>query len=309
MGVAALALAAAVGAAAAGPLAPPPATRPLGQPAPGVADGPFDGAAVGRVVLDRDGTAHAACGRLDLALRTALTFDSVSPDGSWTLFAGPEWRTNRRIVAGAELAADEATVRFAPDRDGTTVIRAVSTADGDVITSWTTIDPPVWSHLNSFLEVAIAGHRDLALSIAGSAPIATVHAGYPFGAPSRQAAFDGAAVRVFESTNAEKGPFHELAAAPAARGDTVPIDVYDGDQPQCRLVLDDWTAQASIEPSPTAGWGFPENAIAFGRVTDDPSSTAFIDVTLAGTSVGRGFESVAHAPGTYRSRLEIIPLR
>jgi len=38
---------------------------------------------------------------------------------------------------------------------------------------------------------------------------------------------------------------------------------------------------------------------------DPPSSPASIFVTLAATSVGRGWDCVAHNPGTYRNRIRI----
>ena len=48
----------------------------------------------------------------------------------------------------------------------------------------------------------------------------------------------------------------------------------------------------------------PQNAIEFSRDTEDEGSVASFFVSLAGTSVGRGWDSVSHAPGTYRSRIK-----
>ena len=67
----------------------------------------------------------------------------------------------------------------------------------------------------------------------------------------------------------------------------------------------DWAAQADTTISPTAGWGVPVNAIEFSLVDDPASSPASIFVTLAATSVGRGWDCVAHNPGTYRNRIRI----
>jgi hypothetical protein len=47
----------------------------------------------------------------------------------------------------------------------------------------------------------------------------------------------------------------------------------------------------------------PENALAFDRQGD----AAFIHATLASTGVGRGFDSVRHAPGLYRNRVRVTP--
>jgi hypothetical protein len=62
---------------------------------------------------------------------------------------------------------------------------------------------------------------------------------------------------------------------------------------------------ASTELSPNPGWGLPQNAIEFSL--PDPASPANLFITLASTSVGRGFDSVSHAPGTYRNRIRIQP--
>jgi hypothetical protein len=40
---------------------------------------------------------------------------------------------------------------------------------------------------------------------------------------------------------------------------------------------------------------------------DEPTSPASLFITLAATSVGRGWDSVAHAAGTYRNRIAIEP--
>jgi hypothetical protein len=62
---------------------------------------------------------------------------------------------------------------------------------------------------------------------------------------------------------------------------------------------------ASTELSPTAGWGLPQNAIEFSLSDPNPASPATLFITLASTSVGRGFDSVGHTPGTYRNRMRI----
>ena len=70
-----------------------------------------------------------------------------------------------------------------------------------------------------------------------------------------------------------------------------------------RISLVDWSSQVDTTLSPTAGWGVPVNAIEFSLVGDEPSSPASIFVTLAATSVGRGWDCVGHNPGTYRNRI------
>ncbi|MGP0064920.1 MAG: hypothetical protein ACLQGP_15140 [Isosphaeraceae bacterium] len=75
-----------------------------------------------------------------------------------------------------------------------------------------------------------------------------------------------------------------------------------------RLSLADFAAQADTTLSPTAGWGVPVNAIEFSLADDQPSSLASIFVTLAGTSVGRGWDCVGHRAGTYRNRIRLEPI-
>ena len=65
-----------------------------------------------------------------------------------------------------------------------------------------------------------------------------------------------------------------------------------------RLTFEDYAAQADTTLSPTAGWGVPVNALEFGLAADAPSSPASIFVTLAATSVGRGWDCVGHRAGS-----------
>jgi hypothetical protein len=83
------------------------------------------------------------------------------------------------------------------------------------------------------------------------------------------------------------------------------ITVWDGDQAAYRLTMIDWSGQAGTALSPTAGWGVPVNAIEFGLLEGSGGKTANVWMTLAGTSVGRGWDSVGHAAGVYRNRLKI----
>lgn len=73
----------------------------------------------------------------------------------------------------------------------------------------------------------------------------------------------------------------------------------------CRLVFEDWAAQVSTAPSPTAGWGVPQNSIQFFS----SRSGSLVALTLAETGPGRGWASVGHAEGTYRNRIHVEPLR
>jgi len=133
---------------------------------------------------------------------------------------------------------------------------------------------------------------------------------YPFGRPLRFAFLDASGrFRVVEATSGEKGPFRELASGPLRRGEPLTIELCDEDRPVTRIVLDDWSAQADVQPSPTAGWGAPANAIEFSLSGDEPTSAATIYVSLASTSVGRGWDCLGHRAGTYRNRVRVEPAR
>ena len=108
-----------------------------------------------------------------------------------------------------------------------------------------------------------------------------------------------------EAASGEKGPFHALAEGGLVPIQPLTITLYDEERPAGRITLEDWPGQLSTQLSPTAGWGVAENAIEFSLAGTSPSSPASIFITLAGTSVGRGWDCVGHAAGTYRNRISI----
>ncbi len=130
---------------------------------------------------------------------------------------------------------------------------------------------------------------------------------YPVGRPARCAYLgEDGVFRIVEARSGEKGPFRELASGPLARNDPLTITFHDDGRAFCTMTLDDFAAQASIALSPTAGWGLPMNAIEFSLSDARPTSPASVFVTLAGTSVGRGWDSVGHAAGVYRNRMTVV---
>jgi hypothetical protein len=110
--------------------------------------------------------------------------------------------------------------------------------------------------------------------------------------------------RVVEAKSAEKGPFTILTEGELPEDRPLELTLYDGDHPIYRLAFQDWAKQCSKQLSPTAGWGLPENAIEFSLVGENQTQATFY-ITLASTSVGRGFDSVGHREGIYRNRLKI----
>jgi hypothetical protein len=169
----------------------------------------------------------------------------------------------------------------------------------------------VYSHLNAFCDVEIRGHRQLALEFS-PCPGSLIEVrpfDYPIGRPTRFAFVSSDRTYcVVEITSGEKGPFRSLARGRLEPEQALTITFHDRDRAVARLSLDDFAAQADTTLSPTAGWGVPVNAIEFSLAGDGPSSLASIFVTLAGTSVGRGWDCVEHKAGTYRNQLRVEPV-
>jgi hypothetical protein len=298
-----------------------PSTRPLEIAVPlvttdGPAIDPFRAAKSAENVMIRphDGAITMELGRVNMTLNPLLTFIDSSPDGCWTvvnprerhwLDAAHKVRIATRDETGFAIAYDDfiggqTALRVQPDTDGrgtTTAIESVSRLDADV-----------YSHLNRYCELGVYGHQSLSVSFSPcpDARIEVTYSEYPVGRPQRCAYLDaGGTFHVVEASSGEKGPFKPLASGSLARGEPLAITLYDAGAPLCRITLEDWSAQVSTAPSPTAGWGLPVNAIEFSRYGEAPSSPAAITTTLAGTSVGRGWDSVGHAAGTYRNRVRV----
>jgi hypothetical protein len=247
-----------------------PDTRPLNQTAP-PGSGP--------------GTAlQVTCGRLALRVDPMLRFRSTSPDRGWTILTP-----------------------FAPRIEGRGAL-TVERREGETrLAAYTTLEAEVYSHLNHFTEIRIRGHSDLRVSFSAAPgfvmPVDPVD--YPIGRPSRFAYLGtDDALHVVQASSAEKGPFHELARGALPNG-VLELTLYDGAEPQCRIALETWAAQAGRALSPSAGWGVPVNAIELMRVGEPKSSPAVIFVSLAATSVGRGWDSVGHRAGTYVNRMTL----
>ena len=245
-------------------------------------------------------------GSVHIQLRPLLTFISRSPDRGWTMLASAQDRVGpARRYAGE--AGEPDTYRY--DGEEPSTLRLSAPRDDTLRVDATTVLPAaVYSHLNSYCAIGIGGHRRLFLvfSPMPTERIEVRFSEYPTGRPSRFAYLDAASVlHVVEAETGEKGPFTELARGSLAANAALGITLFDEQQPIARIDLADFAAQASTQISPTAGWGVPENAIEFSLRRDRPDADAVIYITLADTSVGRGFDSVGHAAGTYRNRIEL----
>jgi len=295
--------------------APTPGTRPLNIQAPASEPGPPppNGRLGPRLfVTPGDGSATVKAGRVSLSVKPLLRFISRSPDGGPSILAPASLREPRDLRLGSAVqkgdgldlryqADYEASLRIGPDIEGAPI----------VLEATARLARPINSHLNSFCDIEVSGHRRLSLSFSPcpNERVEVLPADYPVGRPLRFAYVDALnGFHVVEATSGEKGPFRELAGGPLTRSEPLVITFYDDGESVARLTLDDWTAQADATLSPTAGWGAPVNAIEFSLSGDAPGSVAGIYISLAGTSVGRGWDTVGHASGTYRNRVRVEPL-
>lgn len=304
---------------------PPSATRPLNVPKVEIdpektsaRSAPFGG-----IILDSktmvqasDGSITARMGTLSIAVQPLLTILNGSVDGCWTIFAKPEDRAGPepRLLAAFRDGERSCAMRYDFPRQGSATlhVKAEPATGAVAIEATSRLDRLMFSHLNSFCDFEVRGHRRLSLEFSPCPgnPIEVRSFDYPFGRPSRFAFLDAQQMfRVVEATSGEKGPFRTLAAGPLGRAQELAITLLDEGRAVARIVLADWAAQVDTTLSPTAGWGVPVNAIEFSLLGDGPRSPASLFVTLAGTSVGRGWDCVGHRAGTYRNRMRLEPAR
>lgn len=245
---------------------------------------------------------------LIVEVQPLLTFVSRSPDRFWTNFA-PPWLPREQVRKISRATREPARAAFEYYGGGESRME-VRAADGEApqIDAVSRLDGEVFSHLNFFSDIGIAGAERLFLcfSPCPESRIEVLASDYPFGRPARFAYLGSDGIfRVLQAADAEKGPYTELASGPLARDEPLSIALYDGERFAARLVFRDWAAQASTELSPAAGWGVAQNAIEFSKIEELAAPQFRLILTLAGTSVGRGFDSVGHAPGVYSNRLTI----
>jgi hypothetical protein len=264
------------------------------------------------MVQTSDGSLIAPFAPLTISIQPLLRFVSRSPDGAPVVLipAGERSGPEPRFRDGWRLGDRSYRLTYeVPGQGPTTLLAGTETNGGAILLETTSrLDWPVYSHLNGFCDVEIRGHRRLMLEFSPcpGALIEVRHFGYPLGQPARFA-FVAAdrTFRVVEASSGEKGPFRTLAAGRLALEQALAITFHDEGRVIARLSLDDFAAQADTTLSPTAGWGVPVNAIEFSLADDAASSPASLFITLAGTSVGRGWDCVGHRAGTYRNRIRL----
>jgi hypothetical protein len=247
----------------------------------------------------------APCGNNRLRLYPLLTFLSRSPDRTWSLLSPDEPGARREL---SHFVKTPSGFRAAFIDDGESTLVAAGDDNGLDLEAVSKLDSPVYSHLNAFTTIEVPFDATLSFSPTASTRFPIEPADYPSGRPARLAYLDAAlAFHVVRADDAEKGPFSELAEGQLGRGEPLILELRprnDSDS-GCRLIFKDWSSQVSTEPSPTAGWGVPQNSIQFFS----RGGPGVVVLTLAETGPGRGFDTVGHAAGTYRNRLRVEPIR
>jgi hypothetical protein len=249
-----------------------------------------------------------SAGRRSVGIQPLLSFSSRSPDGCLVLLADEAARIGpTRTLTGAQVIGRKLEASYADDGQSALDVDTSAAPQRVGITTVSSLPHTVWSHLNTFTELTIVGHRRLsvAFSPCPEAPVEFKPMEYPAGAPARFAYLSADGMfHVVEARSAEKGPFRELASG-RLDGEPLTLTLYDEQTPFVQISFEDFAPQASTQLSPTGGWGVPENAIEFSLQGNDPDAMASVFLTLAATSVGRGYDSVGHAPGVYRNGMEV----
>lgn len=243
-----------------------------------------------------------------LQISPLLTFYSCSPDRCWILLSPRQERIGtKHIFQGIRRTQDELFLEYNDTGRSTLEISSPDNERYVELDVSCELLNPVYSHLNTFTEFTVKGKGKLFVSFSPCPDkrIEVTAFDYPFGRPSRLAYLDESGMfRVVQAKSAEKGPFTTLAEGECKEGEPLELTLYDGNNPIYRIIFEDWTTQSSKQLSPTAGWGLPENAIAFSLDGENLSKATFY-ITLASTSTGRGFDSVGHNAGVYRNRMRI----
>jgi hypothetical protein len=279
--------------------APPPSTRPSGGIVAEVHGEPTkDDASTGQVSFP--------CGKEHVRVRPLLTFESRSPDATWTALAPADaFGPRRRFDA---FLKEKNGFRAHYMDDGETSLVATKDAKGLDIEAVSKLEHPVHSHRNAFTTIHVPFEAAVSFSSTGPQRFAID----PVEDENRRAmqiGYLGADI-AFHVVRAEtdgfaetKSPYTELAKGHLAREEPLAIEIHhtDGSPGSCKITFKDWAPQASTEPSPSAGWGLPQNSIqlvAHGK-------EALIVLTLAETGPGRSWLSVGHREGVYRNRIRV----
>ena len=197
--------------------APLPSTRPAGGAVAEVKGEPTkDDAATGQVSFP--------CGKEHVRVRPLLTFESRLPDATWTVLAPPDAFGPRRKFE-AFLKEKNGFRAFYTD-DGTTSLVATKDAKGLEIEAVSKLPRAVYSHLNAFTTIYVPFETSLSFSATASDKLVIEPADFPGGGPLSFAYLGpDMAFHVVRASDAEKGPFTELAKGRLGRDEPLAIEI------------------------------------------------------------------------------------
>ena len=246
--------------------------------------------------------------KTQLNISPLLTFHSLSPDRCWILLSPRKKRIGpKRLFQGMRRTKDGLYLEYSDAGNSTLEVTPSDDKRSVEFNVSCEVPSPIYSHLNTFTEFSVKGKEKIYVSFSPCPDkrIEVTAFDYPFGRPSRSAYLDESGMfRVVQAKSAEKGPFTILAEGELSEEQPLELTLYDGDKPIYRIIFEDWALQCSKQLSPTAGWGLTENAIEFSLDGESQSNATFY-ITLASTSMGRGFDSVGHKAGIYRNRIKV----
>jgi len=295
----------------------PPASRPLNTEPPQELYLPRTNTSIVKlnsnfVFRAKSGTVIASQGSCSLQIEPALTFQSTSPDKFWTIFAPRRnGQSAMPFLGSATVYGQDAHYlsTYGPNLETRIELQGSTNENRIRLDATRNLIAPIYSHLNTYSDLWFQGDEAPFISFSPCPEkIAVQPSDYPTGRPARFAALlESGEFVVVEASSGEKGPFKTLTKGRLDRGDPLTLTLWNGETPAYEVTFHDWAAQTSTQLSPTAGWGMPENAIEFS--SDHDGHSAMIFLTLAGTSVGRGWDSVGHTPGIYRNRMTLEILK
>src|SRR5262249_14138248 len=146
---------------------------------------------------------------------------------------------------------------------------------------------PLFSHVNSWAELTVQGHRQLSLSFS---PVASqrIEVG-GLATPMHWAYIDASGTfHLMQASALHRSPFTELAKGHLSANEPLVVTLYDAGVSVFQVTFYDWVKQASTQLSPTAGMEVPVNAILVACVGADARSPVAITFSLAATDLGRG---------------------
>lgn len=263
--------------------APPATTHPRGGTVDGF-DGPSDATPLKHGAVEVAALGQAVEIRRDedrILVYPAMEFSSASRSGHWTVF------DFRRLSPGAwRVIAREERRMLLETPPGPITARALVSVDGARvrIVSATTLHEEVAAHLSAAVRVVAPGEARLE--------------GHPWrsgheGPRSEFMAFREGSLEFLRAAHYEKGPF-ETVTSFRPRDPQLDAGVWS-------IHVNGWLSQASKAESPTAGWGVSQGTI-------ERAGEAY-RWSLAQTSIGRGWQSVRIAPGTYLFEIEVTTAR